>query len=50
MNFGMKEEMGFDEEQIKALLIMKPKFWIMSNYKYGIFYPSGEVLTCFLFR
>jgi hypothetical protein len=31
MNFGLKEEMGFDAVQIKSLLQVKPKLWLMSK-------------------
>lgn len=29
--FSIKEEMGFDDEQIKSLLLSIPKFWMMSQ-------------------
>lgn len=32
INFGFKEEMGFENNQIKALLLRKPKLWIMGNF------------------
>jgi hypothetical protein len=30
MNFGFKEEMGFEHQQIKQMLLTKPKLWLMS--------------------
>ena len=37
MNFGFREEMGFESRQIKQLLLSKPKLWIMSNKFYKLF-------------
>lgn len=31
MNFGFKEEMGFEAHQIKELLLAKPKLWLMNK-------------------
>lgn len=31
MNFGLKEEMGFEDHQLQSLLLTKPKLWIMST-------------------
>ncbi|XP_057376565.1 transcription termination factor 3, mitochondrial-like [Daphnia carinata] len=31
MNFGFKEEMGFEANQIKELLLAKPKLWLMNK-------------------
>ena len=29
--FAVKEEMGFDKDETKCLLLSKPKLWMMSN-------------------
>ena len=31
MNFGFVEEMGFDKDQVKTLLLTKPKLWLMGE-------------------
>ena len=31
MNFGFIEEVGFEVAQTKKLLLVKPKFWLMSK-------------------
>lgn len=30
MNFGFKEEMGFEVDQVKTLFVSKPRLWMMS--------------------
>lgn len=32
MNFGFKEEMGFEVDQVKTLFVAKPRLWLMSKY------------------
>nr|CAG4641991.1 EOG090X0C5Y [Eurycercus lamellatus] len=65
MNFGFQEEMGFEVDQIKTLLLLKPKLWIMNksilverfDYLHNVIKLDHEtiiqfprVLTCRVFR
>merc|ERR1712071_485090 len=65
MNFGFREEMGFEEDQVKSLLVSKPKLWLMQkqslvnrfDYLHNVIEMDHEtimkfpaVLTCREFR
>lgn len=31
-SFVIKEEMGFEDDEVKALILKKPKLWLLSKY------------------
>lgn len=35
--FSVKEEMGFEKEEVKALLLAKPKIWMLCKLKFDLF-------------
>lgn len=49
--FSIKEEMGFDDEETKQLLLTKPRLWMMSKliiFFYLTFYSNLMFFFCFI--
>lgn len=42
-SFVIKEEMGFDSNEVKELVLKKPKLWLLGNTVLAVSFPLGNL-------